>query len=215
MKPTLIFDLDGTLVDSLPGIAASLNRTLTAHGLPGHSYAAIRSFIGGGLRLLIQQAAPAGADPALIDSIITLYKKDYDLTWTDGSAVYPGIHNMLEELLASGFQLAVLSNKIHDFTVTMTRTMFPRIHFAKVLGQREGVPHKPQPDGALQIATALGTASANCLVIGDSTIDMETAANAHMPAIAVAWGYHDRARLLAAGATRIIDHPSELRGLLG
>lgn len=215
MKPSLIFDLDGTLVDSLPGIAASLNRTLSAHGLPGHSTAVIRSFIGDGLKTLVQRASSATVNPTLRDSLIALFKKDYELSWIHGTKAYPGIHHMLDELQKSGFPFAVLSNKTHDFTVMMVHAMFPLIHFAKVLGQQEGIPHKPNPDGALQIASALGASPANAIIIGDSTIDLETAANAGMQAIAVTWGYHDRARLLAAGATRLIEQPAELPGLLG
>lgn len=215
MKPCLIFDLDGTLVDSLPGIAGSLNRTLTAHGLPGHSNAAVRSFVGSGLRSLVQRAAPAGADPSLIDSLVALFKKDYDLSWAEGTKAYPGIHNLLTELQRDGFPLAVLSNKTHEFTQTITRAVFPLIHFGQVLGQQEGIPHKPHPAGAFRIATALGAAPENCIIIGDSTMDLETAGNAGMKAIAVAWGYHDRDRLLAAGATRIAAHPSELPGMIG
>jgi phosphoglycolate phosphatase len=210
----LIFDLDGTLVDSLPGIAASLNRTLSAHGLPGHSDAMIRSFIGNGLSNLIMRAAPQGADPSLIKSLLGLYRKDYELSWASGTIVYPGIHHMLGELRTSGFAMSVLSNKVHAFTVEMTRTIFPSIPFSAVLGQRESVPHKPHPAGALQIAEMLGTATENCVVIGDSTMDIETAANAGMRSIAVSWGYHDRDRLIAAGAGKIIDHPSELPPLL-
>ncbi|MEI8039721.1 MAG: HAD family hydrolase [Verrucomicrobiota bacterium] len=211
----LIFDLDGTLVNSLPGIVGSLNRSLVAHGLAAHSNAAIRSFVGDGLLMLAQRAAPAGAAPALLDSLVSQFKDDYERTWPEGTLVYPGIHNLLEELQKGGYPLAVLSNKTHRFTEVMTRTMFPRIHFAKVLGQQEGIPHKPHPAGAFQIALTLGAAVTNCVMIGDSTIDLETADNAGMQAIAVAWGYHDRKRLITAGATRIIDHPSELPGLLG
>ena len=210
----LIFDLDGTLVNSLPGIVGSLNRALTAHGLPAHSHAAIRSFVGDGLRSLVQRAAPAAAAPATLDELVMFFKNDYELSWAEGTQAYPGIHNMLDELQTSGHQLAVLSNKTHQFTETMTRAVFPRIHFAKVLGQQDGIPHKPHPAGAFQIAHTLGVALENCIMIGDSTIDLETAANAGMPAIAVAWGYHDRKRLISAGADRIIDHPSELPGLL-
>jgi phosphoglycolate phosphatase len=210
----LIFDLDGTLVDSLPGIAASLNRTLSAHGLPGHSDAMVRSFVGDGLRNLILRAAPKGSEPALIESMLGLYRKDYDLSWDSGTAVYPGIHHMLDELRQSGFAMSVLSNKVHEFTVEMVRSIFPAIHFTAVLGQREGIPHKPHPAGALQVADMLGTAPENCVVIGDSTMDVQTAANAGMRSIAVSWGYHDRDRLLAAGADKIIDQPSELPTLL-
>jgi phosphoglycolate phosphatase len=214
VKPCLIFDLDGTLVDSLPGISASLNRTLTAHGLPGHSDAAVRSFVGDGLRTLVQRAASAGADQALIDSLVALFKKDYELSWAQGTKAYPGIHGMLNDLQREGFQLAVLSNKTHEFTMAITRAVFPQVHFAQVLGQQDGIPHKPHPDGALQIATAMGAAPENCIVIGDSTMDLETASRAGMQAIAVAWGYHDRERLIAAGATRVAEHPSDLPGML-
>lgn len=214
MKPCLILDLDGTLVDSLPGIAASLNRTLSAHGLPGHSDDRVRTFVGDGIRNLVLRAIPKGSDPALLESLLGLYRKDYALSWQSGTTVYPGVANLLDELQKSGFEMAVLSNKTHDFTVEMARAMFPSIRFAAVLGQRDGIPHKPHPGGALHLADILGTAPENCVVIGDSTMDLETAANAGMRAIAVSWGYHDRDRLLAAGASRLIDHPSELPALL-
>jgi phosphoglycolate phosphatase len=215
VKSCLIFDLDGTLVDSLPGIAASLNRALGAHGLPELPDAMVRGFIGNGLRNLILRAAPQGTDPSLIESMLGLYRKDYELSWASGTHVYPGIHHMFGELRAAGFSMSVLSNKVHAFTVEMTRVIFPAVPFSAVLGQREGIPHKPHPAGALQIADMLGAAPENCVVIGDSTMDIETAANAGMRSIAVSWGYHDRARLLAAGAEKIIDSPSELPSLLG
>jgi len=214
VKPCLIFDLDGTLVDSLPGIAASLNRSLTSHGLPGHSNTAIRGFVGDGLRTLVTRAAHSGAEPSLIDSLVAFFKKDYDLSWSTGTRAYPAIPNLLSELQHDGFALAVLSNKTHEFTETITRSVFPRVHFAKVLGQREGIPHKPHPAGALRIAAAVGAAPENCIVIGDSTMDLETAANAGMRAIAVGWGYHDRNKLLAAGATRIAESPAEIPAML-
>jgi phosphoglycolate phosphatase len=214
VKPSLIFDLDGTLVDSLPGIAASLNRSLTAHGLPGHSDAAIRSFIGNGVKMLVRRAAPAGADPALLESLVSLFKKDYDLSWADGTAPYPAIPHTLRELQQDGHQLAVLSNKPDDFTRSIARELFPLIHFTLVLGQQEGLPEKPHPAGAIRIANAMGAAPEHCVIIGDSTMDLETAANAEMQAIAAGWGYHDRDRLLAAGATTIVESPAELTGAL-
>ncbi len=210
MNTCLIFDLDGTLVDSLPGIAASLNRTLVAHGLPGHSDAAIRSFVGDGLKTLVLRAAPSAAIPTLHTSIVSLFKRDYELSWSQGTKVYPGIPGMLDELQRNGCQLAVLSNKPHAFTAAMVGAMFPSIRFAAVLGQLENRPQKPQPDGALQIAADLGVVPADCVIVGDSTIDLETAATAGMRAIAVGWGYHDRQRLLDAGATRVIEDPAEL-----
>lgn len=210
MKPCLIFDLDGTLVDSLPGIAASLNRSLGMHGLPGHSNATVCSFVGNGVKILVQRAVPSGTDPALIDSLVSLFKKDYDQSWKSGTKPYPGIVNLLSDLQRAGYSMAVLSNKTHDFTVDMVAGLFPNIHFGKVLGQREGIPQKPHPSGAFHIAEALGYRPETCVFIGDSTVDLETARNADMPAIAVLWGYHDRAKLISAGAEITIEHPSEL-----
>lgn len=214
MKPCLIFDLDGTLVDSLPGIAASLNRCLELHGLPAHSHAAVRGFVGNGLHMLVRRAAPAGSDAALIDSLVALFKKDYDQSWKSGTQAYPGITNLLNDLQRAGYPMAVLSNKTHDFTIAMVAGVFPNIHFGKVLGQREGTPQKPHPAGAFLIAETLGFKPEHCVFIGDSTVDLETARNAEMPAVAVLWGYHDRAKLLAAGADQLIEHPSELEAVL-
>ena len=214
MNTCLIFDLDGTLVDSLPGIAASLNRTLVAHGLPAHSDAAIRSFVGDGLTTLVLRAAPAAVNPALLASLIALFKKDYELSWNQGTRIYPGMLATLDELQRNGRRLAVLSNKPDAFAVAMVRSMFPTIHFAKVLGQQESRPPKPHPHGALQIAADLGVAPAACVIIGDSVIDLETAAHAGMRAIACSWGYHDRQRLLDSGLARLIDDPAELVGRL-
>ena len=213
MKPCLIFDLDGTLVNSLPGIAASLNRALTNHDLTAHPDAAIRSFIGDGVHTLIRRAAPS-AEPSLFEALLASFKKDYALTWNAGTLVYSGIPALLATLQEDGFKLAVLSNKPHDFTVEMVSAIFPSVTFAMVLGQRDGVPHKPDPAGAIQITTTLGTTPENCTVIGDSTMDLETAANAGMKSIGVSWGYHDRPRLLAAGASCIIDQPSDLPAAL-
>jgi phosphoglycolate phosphatase len=215
VKPCLIFDLDGTLVDSLPGIAGSLNRTLTAHGLPDHSEAMVRSFVGDGLRMLIQRGAHPISDPAQIDALVCFFKTDYELNWNSGTVPYPGIHNMLNDLQKDGYPLAVLSNKTHDFTTAMVAEVFPNIHFTKVLGQQDGVQHKPHPAGAFLIARTAGLDPGNCYLIGDSTIDLETANNAEMNAICVTWGYHDRKKLLDAGATVLIDAPSEIHALVG
>ena len=213
MKQGLIFDLDGTLVDSLRGIAASLNHALAASGLPGHPDEAVRGFIGNGSRILIQRAAPAGMDEALLQTVEQAFKADYDLTWQNGTLVYPGITQLLESLQTRGYPLAVLSNKPHPFTETIVSRMFPTIHFTTVLGQRAGIPHKPDPAGALEISNSLQLRPEDCIIIGDSTMDLETASNAGMRPIAVTWGFHDRERLVAAGAGIIADGPAALSAM--
>lgn len=214
MNRCLIFDLDGTLVDSLPGIAGSLNRTLAAHGLPVHSEQTVRSFIGNGLRNLIERAAPQGAPPEWIDALLTYYRADYQLNWSSGTHVYPDIQHMLSEFQRAGHPMAVLSNKTHVFTVEMVRALFPLVHFSKVLGQREGIPQKPHPAGLLQIAHELGIDADQCLMIGDSTIDLRTARAAGARGIAVTWGYHDRDSLIAESPAALIEKPPELATLL-
>lgn len=209
MPACLIFDLDGTLVDSLPAIAASLNRTLAAHGMPGHPEPTVRSFIGNGLRNLLEQAAPRDTPPTLIDALLETYRADYDATWPTGTVVYPGIHDLLTSLRDRGTALAVLSNKVDAFTRSMTTALFPGIPFACVLGQRDGIPHKPDPSGALEIARSLGAPAAGCTIVGDSTVDLETARNAGMGFIGVAWGYHGRTRLAEAGARVILDQAAD------
>ena len=212
VKYCLIFDLDGTLVDSLPGISGSLNRALASCGLPGHPPAAVRNFIGDGARILVQRAAP-NADLRLLAEIEAAFKTDYQRTWPDGTAPFAGVADALAALHARNVPLAVLSNKPHEFTATIVARLFPTIRFAAVLGQRDGIPHKPDPAGALEIATRLGIPPAACTLVGDSTMDLETARNAGMDAIAVAWGYHDRPRLEAAGATQFLDRPHEFSTL--
>jgi phosphoglycolate phosphatase len=211
----LIFDLDGTLVDSLQGIAASLNLALTASGLRTHPPEVVRGFIGNGARILIQRAAPVEADEALLDTLEQAFKASYDQTWQTGTAVYEGIIGLLEVLQERGYPLAVLSNKPHPFTVAMVSQMFPSIRFSSVLGQRAGIPHKPDPAGALEIAGILQRQPGHCAVIGDSTMDLETAHNAGMRAVAVTWGFHDRERLVAAGADAMADTPGELAAMFG
>ena len=214
MQKGLIFDLDGTLVDSLEGIAASLNHALRESGLPEHSQAAVRGFIGNGARLLITRAAPKGADEELLDRLENAFKANYDVTWPSGTFPYEGIIKLLETLQSKGIPLTVLSNKPHSFTSTIVAQVFPSIDFKVVLGQLPGIPHKPDPSGALEIANLIGLLPEECTVIGDSTMDIETARNAGMQAIAVTWGFHDRERLLGAGAHLIADDPAALLGLL-
>lgn len=210
MKPLLIFDLDGTLADSLPGISASLNHSLTIHGRPTRPQASIRNFVGDGVAMLIKRALGESDEATLANAVIETFKQHYDTNWHHGTHPYPAIIEVLETLTEAGYPLAVLSNKPHAFTTAITTRVFPSIKFATVLGQRDGIPHKPEPHGALEIAKMAGHTPQDCIVIGDSTMDLETARRAGMRAIAVTWGYHDRERLIEAGATHMIDHPNQL-----
>ena len=182
--------------------------------LPPHSLPAVRGFIGDGARVLVSRAAPQQADESLLTAIERAFKVDYDLTWPQGTAAYPGVAGLLAELEHRGMALAVLSNKPHAFTTAMVRALFPTVSFAAVLGQRSGIPHKPDPTGAIELAAVLGLPAQACVVIGDSTMDIETARRADMRAVAVSWGYHDRAVLVAALPDALSDSPEELLSLL-
>lgn len=213
-KQGLIFDLDGTLADSLAGIANSLNRALASFQLPEHPLHAVRGFIGNGARVLVTRGAPEATGEAVLDGLERAFKVDYDLTWPQGTTAYPGVAGLLADLQQRGVPLAVLSNKPHPFTVAMVDALFPGVSFAAVLGQRPGTPHKPDPAGALEIAGMLGLPAKSVMMIGDSTMDIATARRAGMRAVAVSWGYHDREALVAAGPDAMIDEPGEMLGLL-
>lgn len=210
MKQGLIFDLDGTLVDSLQGIAASLNHALAESCLPTYSLENVQGFIGNGARVLIQRAAPAGTNDMQLHQLEQAFKAHYHTTWPSGTFLYHGITSMLETLQNKGYPLAVLSNKPHSFTEIIVFQLFPAIHFSAVLGQRAGIPHKPDPTGALEISSVIQLPPSHCTIIGDSTMDLETAHHAKMRAIAVTWGFHQRDRLTAAGADLLADHPQAL-----
>ncbi|HEY8991842.1 MAG TPA: HAD hydrolase-like protein [Luteolibacter sp.] len=200
MPGGLIFDLDGTLVDSLQGIAASLNRAVAALGLPPHPVAKVRGFVGDGARVLCQRALGGTGTHVEVDSLEAAFKADYALTWREGTTVFAGIPELLRELAAAGHFLAVLSNKPHPFTEEIVALLFPDIPFGRVLGQHPGLPCKPDPAGALEIAAGAGLPPERFTVIGDSTMDLETAARANMRSIAVTWGYQDVRVLTGADA---------------
>jgi phosphoglycolate phosphatase len=212
VKHGLIFDLDGTLVDSLEGIAASLNHALAASGSPTHSLSAVRGFIGNGARVLVERAAPAGAEESLIESLEKEFKDHYELHWPAGTTPYDGVLPLLETLRNRGYPLAVLSNKPHPFTTEMVSRLFPTIQFSAVLGQRAGIAHKPDPAGAIEISRNFGLDPRDCVVIGDSTMDIETAHNAGMDSIAVTWGFHERERLIESKPGRIAVNPEQISG---
>ena len=208
----LIFDLDGTLVDSLPGITAALNAALASEGLPGHPEQAVRGFVGDGLETTVRRACPPGVDDdARVSRLVAVFRESYQDCWRPGTRTYPGIPALLEELHGRGMLLAVLSNKSHTFTVEMVREIFPDISFTAILGLKPGMPPKPDPDGALEIAKSLVIDPHQCRIIGDSTMDIETAKNAGMRSCAVTWGYHDANRLIAATPDTIAANVDELR----
>lgn len=208
-----IFDLDGTLVDSLPGIAEALNRALESHDQSGHSEAAVRGFIGDGTWVLARRALPATAPDPLIAAVEAAFITHYARSWRDGTTAYAGIGEVLGALKSRGLPLAVFSNKPHGFTKEIVAHLFPAGSFQAVLGHRDGAPRKPDPAGALELAARFAHPPERIAFIGDSTIDYDTAHNAGMSPVLVDWGYHSRAALVATGAP-LLSSPAELPPLL-
>jgi phosphoglycolate phosphatase len=209
----VLFDLDGTLVDTLGDIAASMNHVLGALGLPEHAPTDYRAFIGEGVARLAERAVPA-ARVELAPAVTAAFRAHYAEHLLDRSQPYPGIRAALAALVERGAALAVLSNKPDALTRRIVAALFPDVRFGSVAGSRPDVPPKPDPAAALAAAAALGLEPGACVLVGDSGVDMRTAVAAGMPGIGVLWGFRESAELLAAGARAVIGHPDELAAAL-
>jgi phosphoglycolate phosphatase len=207
----VLFDLDGTLLDTLQDLADSTNRCLARLGLPGHPAEAYRYFVGDGVANLALRALPAERrDPASVEALKQLFNQDYTGHWADKTRPYEGIAGLLDALSERGRPVAVLSNKPHAFTVEMVRHFLGSWSFAAVYGARDSHPRKPDPTAALEIGAAMGLAPAQVLYAGDTRTDMETARNAGMFAVGVLWGFRPRAELEESGAQALVSRPAEL-----
>lgn len=208
-----IFDLDGTLVDSLPGIAASLNAALASQGQRTYANEKVRTFIGDGAEMLVRRALTDDCDENMFRGVLENFRDHYAAHWQDGTVPYAGIHQLLENLRLRGDCLAVLSNKPHPFTMSIVDHLFPQT-FSLVIGQRAGIPHKPDPAGLCEILRSPAWTAASAAMIGDSVMDLQTARNASIDAIAVGWGYHDLEALEKENPTALVNSVEELAELL-
>jgi phosphoglycolate phosphatase len=210
-RSTIIFDLDGTLLDTLDDLSAAANAAISRHGLPTHTRDAYREFIGGGVENLIRQAIGAHADIERLTRVcLAEFQATYEQQWNVASKLYPGIPALLDELANRHCRLAILSNKPHEFTLKCVAHYFHNWAFSPVFGQREGIPKKPAPDAVHEIIQLLGCSPSDCLYVGDSCVDIETAKNSGVTAVGVAWGFRGPDELTAAGADIILQEPSEL-----
>lgn len=208
----VIFDLDGTLLDTIDDLADSMNHVLAANGLPEHPVEAYFQFIGNGMAKLVERALPEAirADSARVVELTEAYRLAYEGRWNRKSKPYAGIPRLLDALAASGVPMAVCSNKPDAFTQKCIAHLLPRWEFACVLGQTDAFPRKPDPGSALHIAGRLGVAPADAWFVGDSGVDMLTARAAGMRAIGVLWGFRSEAELRENGAGHIVATPEEL-----
>jgi len=205
----VLFDLDGTLLNTLEDLADSMNASLAAMDLPAHPIDSYRYFVGDGMVNLARRALPEEmrSDEAIVGRLVVRMRSEYQKRWDSRTRPYDGIGELLDELVERRVKMAVLSNKSHDFTQLCVSKLLGRWHFDAVLGGGE-VPHKPDPKGALKIASDLAVPPAEFIYLGDSGTDMKTAAAAGMYGVGALWGFRD------AGAKTLIERPMELLRLL-
>ncbi len=207
----VIFDLDGTLLDSLADIGGAMNDALAARGWPTHPIAAYLRMVGDGIEMLARRAAPGGED---VTALVDQYRARYQERMEQETKPYEGIAAMLDGLHGRGVAMAVLSNKRDDFTVELVKRQLPKWPFVEVRGERHGVPRKPDPAAALDLARALKLKPEEIAFVGDTPIDVKTALAAGMLPVAVEWGFRTRDELTAAGARHVVSRPEQLLGLL-
>ena len=211
----VIFDLDGTLLDSLEDIADSMNMVLKAKGYATHTYDDYRYFVGSGVRSLAISVLPEDArGDASVNECMKSFREIYDNNWDVKTRPYPDITAMLAGIAERGIKAAVLSNKPDDFTKRCVKKLLHGFKFEIVLGMRDNIPPKPDPQAALEIAGVLKLSPEQFLYIGDTAIDMNTANNAGMFAVGVLWGFRPREELLENGAKTLVGHPMEIINLL-
>ena len=211
----IIFDLDGTLIDTINDIANCANTVLEDWECPTHSVAIYTELVGDGLTNLARKALPSSRRSVEdVEAFVKEYRSHYQTRWNETSTAYAGVSELLAELSRREMPLAVLSNKRDDFTQVCVSHFFPSIPFLEVRGERSGVPIKPDPQSALDIARSLGVHPARCLFVGDSEIDVKTGLHAGMTSVGVLWGFRSQAILEEAGANILISHPRELLQVL-
>jgi phosphoglycolate phosphatase len=211
----VIFDLDGTLLDTLEDLLNTLNAVLLRHNYPTHTIDECRYLVGHGMRELVRKALPEGAaSPEIIDKLLPEFMQEYNLNWYKNSRPYAGIAEMLNTLTERGIKTAILSNKADQFTLLCAEELLGEWQFDVVMGQRSGIPSKPDPTSALMVAEMLGAEPPEILYVGDSGIDMQTATRAGFYPLGVLWGFRPESELLEFGARSVVEHPNEIIAML-
>ena len=204
----IIFDLDGTILDTLQDLANSLNHALRTHGYPERSLDEVRRFIGNGIKMLVRRGCPAGTSDEAIEAALATFRVHYDLHCKDFTGPYAGIHELLDALLAAGIHTAVVSNKIEPAVIVLCEEHFPG-KFEYMVGNRPDLLPKPAPDSVNEVIEKLGLEREDIVYIGDTEVDIETARNAGIDCIGVDWGFRDGAYMRELGAKYVIDTPAE------
>jgi phosphoglycolate phosphatase len=211
----VLFDLDGTLIDTVDDIGDAVNRVLSNKRFPTHASSAYRKFVGDGSRVLIERALPEKyRNDEIIDACHKEYIEDYSRNYNVKSKLYVGISHLLDTLTAKGLRLGILSNKPDAITKKCVKTFLSRWNFDAVLGQRDSVPRKPNPQGALETAKIMSILPAHFLYLGDTAVDMKTAVSAGMFPVGVLWGFRPLKELKENGACAVIEAPMALLDII-
>lgn len=209
----VLLDMDGTVLDTLSDLHAAINHSFREFALPEVSREKVRASLGNGAGRLIRRCLPEGADEQTAERVLGFYLPYYDSHCNINTRPYEGIVPMMERLRSAGVKLAIVSNKGDAAVKKLAREHFPGLLEAAV-GESETVRRKPNPDAVLAAAEALGEKIADCVYVGDSEVDIQTAKNAAMDCISVSWGFRDPEQLIAAGAQRVADSPEALEKLI-
>ncbi len=207
----IIFDLDGTLLDTIHYIAECMNTTLEKFGYPVHEISEYKNFVGSGMTELVTRAMPENSRNKDKIAVLEKYmKKLYHEKGAENISPYPGIDEMLTKVKATGIKTAVLSNKVEAFTKNHVEELFPDFSFDAVCGARDDTPLKPAPDAALKIAALLGANPSETIILGDMAADMMTARNAEMTGVGALWGFGTKESLSIHGAKYLIEQPIDI-----
>ena len=204
---TYLFDMDGTLLDTLADLTAAVNHTLEQHGYPRRTIEQVRKGLGNGAVKLMAAMLPQGEETPGFADIMRDYRAWYQAHACVETCPYPGVPEMLERLRQRGCKVAIVSNKPHGAACELAERFFPGV---PTFGERPETPRKPAPDMVFHALAALGAGKENAVYVGDSEVDVQTARNAGLPVIGVAWGFRGREALAAAGAETIVDTAAEL-----
>jgi len=211
----VVFDLDGTLLNTLEDIADSMNAVLSRRGFPDHPVGAYKMFVGDGARMLATRALPRDRSTEdLVDACELEFKTVYGRNWKAKTRPYPGIEDLLLQLRRDRVPLGILSNKPHEYTVQCVQELLPGNVFAVIQGQNDGVPPKPDPAGARMVCSRLGAAPEQVLYVGDTGVDMQTGRRSGMVPIGVLWGFREARELQEHGAHSLVERPDEVLALL-
>ncbi|MCI8338595.1 MAG: HAD-IA family hydrolase [Lachnospiraceae bacterium] len=212
MMRAVIFDLDGTLLDTLEDLKDSLNVVLDKKHLPERTLEEVRQFVGNGIHNLIERAVPEATSGEVVEQIFLDFRKHYLAHCQDKTCAYPGIPELLEELERRGVSMAIVSNKADAAVKELAKTYFPKVKVA--IGEREGIARKPAPDSVFEAMRSLGAAGGETLYVGDSDVDIATAENAGLPCVSVTWGFRKEEFLRSLNPAYVIHQPGELLELL-